>query len=240
MGDRYDALVLNANNLQELAMKYVSAVTSLLLVSTLTLAGCGGNDSTAEDPTTGDSTTTETPTETPAGEAPTADAPAGDTPAETPTAEAPDTPAAEAPAGSQVYEEPNGLFEVAFPSGYEFQETGSGVVFVSADDQFGGSIDFGPAQGQQLTDEQLETGLKQEYETRLTEVEWQGTEVQPDGSLRLDWIGTDPQGNVLDSVSFVEQRGDNIFILNLHGINAQYANYNTDAQTIVNAYRINE
>lgn len=235
MGDRYDALVLNANNLQKLAMKYVSTVTSLLLVSALALVGCGGNDSAAEEPTTGDSATTETPAETPTGEAPSADAPAGDTPAETP-----DTPTADAPAGSQVYEEPSGLFEVAFPSGYEFQETGSGVVFVSADDQFGGSIDFGPAQGQQLTDDQLETGLKQEYETRLTEVEWQGTEVQPDGSIRLDWIGTDPQGNVLDSVSFVEQRGDNIFILNLHGINAQYANYNTDAQTIVNAYRINE
>lgn len=219
-------------------MKYVSAVTSLLLVSTLALAGCGGGDSAAEDPTTGDSATTETPAETPTGEAPSADAPAtGDAPAETPTAQA---PATEAPAGSQVYQEPSGLFEVAFPSGYEFQETGSGVVFVSADDQFGGSVDFGPAQGQQLTNDQLETGLKQEYETRLTEVEWQGTEVQPDGSLRLDWIGTDPQGNVLDSVSFVEQRGDNIFILNLHGINAQYANYNTDAQSIVNTYRINE
>lgn len=216
-------------------MKYTSAFASLLLVSALTLAGCGGGTDTAST-----DTSSSTATEAPAADAPTADAPAADAPAaETPAETPADTPAADAPAGSgQTYAEPSGLFEISFPAGYEFQETGSGIMFVSSDQKFGGSVDFGSAQGGQLTNEQLEAALKQEYENRLTEVEWQATETQPDGSIRIDWIGTDPQGNTLDSVSFIEQRGDNIFILNLHGINAQYANYNTDAQAIVNTYKI--
>jgi hypothetical protein len=211
-------------------MKYLSALTSIFLASTLALAGCGGGSSTPEATSDGGTAPTETPNDT--ASAPNAAPP--DTSAEAPAADSP----AQAPSGAQAYQEPSGLFEISFPAGYEYQETGSGIVFVSSDDQFGGSVDFGSAQGNQLTNEELEAGIKQEYEARLVEVEWQGTEEQPDGSIRIDWIGTDPQGNVLDSVSFVEQRGDNIFILNLHGINAQYANYNSDAQTIVNSYRI--
>ncbi len=145
---------------------------------------------------------------------------------------------AQALATTVTYTEPSGLFEISFPEGYSYEETGTGIVFLSPDQQFGGSVDFGAANGIQLTNDQLEVALKEEYEERLTGVEWQGTSIQADGSVRVDWIGTDSQGNILDSISFVEQRGDTIFILNLHGINAQYANYNTVAQAIVNTYRV--
>ena len=207
----------------------------------LTIVGCGGGETT-DTAETETSTTTEAPADD--STASTAEPPVDSAPADsapTDSAQAPQAaPESGTAANGATYSEPSGLFEISFPEGYEYQETGSGIVFVSSDQQFGGSVDFGSAQGIQLDDTQLETALKEEYENRLTEVQWQGTEIQPDGSVRIDWIGTDPQGNTLDSVSFVEQRGDNIFILNLHGINAQYANYNTDAQAIVNTYRVGQ
>lgn len=138
----------------------------------------------------------------------------------------------------QVYREPNGLFEISLPSDYKFEETGSGIAFASGDEGFAGSVDYGSAQGQTLTNEDMEAALKSEYEERLKEVTWQGSEVQPDGSVRVDWVGTDPQGNQLDAISFVEQRGDTIYILNLFGVNQAYQNYNQDAEVIVGSYRV--
>ncbi len=214
----------------------------------LTITGCGGTDTTdtaetdtptpTEAPADDSASTAEAPGDSaPADSAPADSAPADSAPADSAPAQ-PTEPQAAAPTDGVTYSEPSGLFEISFPEGYDYQETGSGIVFISSDQQFGGSIDFGSAQGNQLDNSQLETALKEEYENRLTEVQWQGTESQPDGSVRIDWIGTDPQGNRLDSVSFVEQHGDNIFILNLHGINTQYANYNTEAQAIVNTYQV--
>lgn len=142
-------------------------------------------------------------------------------------------PSASAPL---TYREPGGLFEISFPQGYSYEQTGSGIAFVSADQRFGGSVDFGAAQGAVLDLDQLERLLKREYEQRLTQLVWQGSSAQPDGSLRVDWTGCDPQGNQLDAVSFVEQRGDTIFILNLFGINAPYND--RDAEFIVQSYRV--
>jgi hypothetical protein len=53
-------------------------------------------------------------------------------------------------------------------------------------------------------------------------------------------VGRDTDGNDLDAISFVEQRGDTIFILNLYGINKAYADYNSDAETIVGSYRVRQ
>lgn len=153
------------------------------------------------------------------------------------TAQAPEP---EASAGGQTYREKDGLFEISLPAGYNFQETGSGVAFVSSDQSFGGSVDFGSAQGNQLDNSQLENALKAEYEKRLNQVTWQASEVQPDGSVRVDWVGQDTDGNTLDAVSFVEQRGDTIFILNLFGINKAYQDYNSDAEAIVSSYKVRQ
>jgi hypothetical protein len=143
-----------------------------------------------------------------------------------------------APAQGQTYREPSGLFEISLPAGYTYEQTGSGIAFTSTDQKFGGSVDYGSAQGNVIGPSQLEASLKAEYEKRLSDLVWQGSSPQPDGSLRLDWTGRDSQGNILDAVSFVEQRGDTVFILNLFGVNASYQDYNADAEAIVDSYRV--
>ncbi len=143
-----------------------------------------------------------------------------------------------AQAQGQTYREPSGLFTISFPTGYSYAQTGSGISFSSADQRFGGSVDYGSAQGNVLSMAQLEASFKSEYEKRLSDLVWQGSSSQPDGSLRIDWTGRDPEGNTLDAVSFVEQRGDTIFILNLFGVNANYQDYNADAEIIVGGYQV--
>ncbi|WP_416674735.1 hypothetical protein [Egbenema bharatensis] len=141
-----------------------------------------------------------------------------------------------------TYRQPNGAFEISFPEGYQYQPTESGLIFYSEDEAFRGEVVFGSAQGETYTNEQLEEFLKQAYRANLnlTEVDWQQTAVQPDGSVRIDWVGKDPGENVLDAESFIEQRGDTIYILTLSGINASYTDYLEDAQAIVNSYRVQQ
>lgn len=141
-------------------------------------------------------------------------------------------------ADTQLYREKSGKFEISFPQGFVYQDTGSGVAFASPDQGFAGAVDFGSAQGQTLTAAQLEAALKAEYQNRLKNVTWTKTTLQQDNSLRIDWTGQDEQGNQLDAISFVEQRGDTIFILNLYGVNQPYQGYQQQAEAIVNSYRI--
>jgi hypothetical protein len=217
-------------------MKYSPLFSAFLIVSALVVSACGSLSTNSTE-----------------NQAPSATSPLVTSPEASPEA-APEVAAAEgssesaspapadAPASSNAtsYQEPNDLFQISFPEGYTHQETGSGIAFVSADKGFGGSVDFGSAQGQQLNTAALEEALKEEYENRLEDVAWQGSEIQPDGSVRVDWVGRDTDGNDLDAISFVEQRGDTIFILNLYGINKAYADYNSDAETIVGSYRVRQ
>lgn len=207
-------------------MKYALRLASLVLISALAISACGKGASTANN-----SPTTTKPS-LDASASPASPAPSAST-------ESSPSPSAST-AGAQTYREKSGLFEISFPEGYTYEETGSGIAFVSKDQGFGGSVDFGSAQGGKLSNEQLEKALKDEYEKRLKELSWQDTKPQPDGSVRVDWTGKDPQGNALDAVSFVEQRGDTIFILNLFGVNKPYQDYNSDAEKIVGAYRVKQ
>ena len=101
-------------------------------------------------------------------------------------------------------------------------------------------MDFASSQGTKLSNDQLAQALKKEYENRLKNVKWQDTKPQPDGSIRVDWVGKDSSGNQLDAVSFVEQHGDNVFILNLFGLNKSYRDYNSDAEKIVGTYHMKQ
>jgi hypothetical protein len=220
-------------------MKNSSRLVFLLLTAALTLSACnggGGNNQVATD----NKPELDTTAPAPAASTPAASAPAPSAP--TASSEAPDTsaPAPSPAAGSQTYQEPSGLFQISLPAGYTQEDTGSGISFESADKGFSGSVDFGSAQGNQLTTQQLEEALKQEYENRLDQVTWQDSQIQPDGSVRLDWVGRDKAGNDLDAISFVEQRGDNVFILNLFAVNKPYNDYNEDAQAIVSSYRVRQ
>ena len=205
-------------------MKYVLRFASVLLVSALALSACGKGSNTA--------TTTK-----PALDA--AAAPAAAASAASPEASPSASPSTASVTG-QSYREKNGLFEIAFPEGYTYEETGSGIAFVSKDQGFGGSVDFASSQGTKLSNDQLAQALKKEYENRLKNVKWQDTKPQPDGSIRVDWVGKDASGNALDAVSFVEQHGDNVFILNLFGLNKSYQSYNSDAEKIVGTYHMKQ
>ena len=138
----------------------------------------------------------------------------------------------------RTYREPHGLFEISFPAGYTYELTGNRLTFVSADRKFGGSVDYRSAQGNTFSNAQLGATLKSDYERRFSDVVWQNSLPQPDGSLRLDWAGRDSSGKALDAVSFVEQRGDTIFTLSLFGINTAYQGFNADAEAIVSTYQV--
>jgi hypothetical protein len=204
-------------------MKHALRFASLLLVSALALSACGKGSNTA--------TTTKPALDTAAAPSASASAAPEASPSSSPSAAA---------ASGQSYREKNGLFEIAFPEGYTYEETGSGIAFVSKDQGFGGSVDFASSQGTKLSNDQLAQALKKEYENRLKNVKWQDTKPQPDGSIRVDWVGKDSSGNELDAVSFVEQHGDNVFILNLFGLNKSYQDYNSDAEKIVSTYRMKQ
>jgi hypothetical protein len=217
-------------------MKYSPLFSALLIVSAVVVSACGSlsNNSSNE-------------AQSPSPASPLADSPEvvvvspdGSSSSETSESDSPSPAEAPAASGATNYQEPNDLFQISFPEGYTHQETGSGIAFVSADKGFGGSVDFGSAQGEQLNTTALEEALKEEYQNRLEDVAWQGSQIQPDGSIRVDWVGRDTDGNDLDAISFVEQRGDTIFILNLYGINKAYADYNADAETIVGSYRVRQ
>jgi hypothetical protein len=215
-------------------MKYPSCF-SFLLLTVLTLSACtSGNQTTNkpadQTPSPPSSTALSSPSPIPV--------PESSAPASSPTSSAAASPIA--PAGGKTYRQSNNLFEISFPQGYTYKETESGVSFSAADQGFGGSVDYSSAQGNRLTTKQLEDALKQEYESRLDQVSWQDSQLQPDGSIRVDWIGRDQQGNDIDAVSFVEQRGDTIFILNLFGINKPYNSYNASAQAIVSSYHVKQ
>ncbi|NJL22673.1 MAG: hypothetical protein HC895_20590 [Leptolyngbyaceae cyanobacterium SM1_3_5] len=217
-------------------MKNSLRLALLVFTATLTIAACGrtnvANDSTpspaasapAESPTTGASPSAPVPL--PDGEA---------SPEPSPQASAP------ANAGDgQTYRQAEGLFEISFPAGYTYRETDSTLTFASGDGGFGGVVEYGSAEGKRLTTQQLEDALKQGYEDRLEEVSWQDTQLQPDGSVRVDWIGRDKEGRDLDAISFIEQRGDTIFILNLFGVDKPYNDYNDAAEAIVGSYRVKQ
>jgi uncharacterized lipoprotein len=202
-------------------MTHTVRVMTLLLLSALILAACGKpnvTNSIQPSPATAAS------------------------PSATPVPSASASPEATNPELTQTYKEPAGSFEISFPKNYQYEQAETGVIFRSGDQAFRGEVVFGSSQGEKYTSQQLESFLKEAYRTnlKLTEVEWQKTESQPDGSLRIDWIGKDPQGNQLDAESFIEQRGDTIYILTLSGINKPYLDYLADAQAIVSSYRVRE
>jgi len=203
-----------------MAMNYIVRLLPLLLLSSLVLAACGKSSLVSSEQ---GSPVAVVPSASPS-----------------PSAEASASPSPTVPELKQTYQEAEGAFQISFPEEYLYEQTPTGVIFHSKDQAFRGEVVFGSAQGEKYSNQQLEAFLKEAYKEnlKLTEVNWQQTEAQPDGSLRIDWLGKDPQGNVLDAESFIEQRGDTIYILTLSGINKAYQDYFTDAQAIVGSYQI--
>ncbi|MBE9180897.1 protein kinase [Oculatella sp. LEGE 06141] len=132
--------------------------------------------------------------------------------------------------------EPIRPFELSLPAGYVYQQTGNSLAFTSSDGGFGGLVDVRSA-SEQLTSLQLEQQLKGDYESRFQEITWQHTSRKDDGRIGITWVGKDNSGNSLVATSYVEQHGNNVFMLSLFGINRAYGDYIGDAEAILNSYR---
>ncbi|MDY6940045.1 MAG: hypothetical protein SWY16_20620 [Cyanobacteriota bacterium] len=137
----------------------------------------------------------------------------------------------------KTYKEPGGAFEIALPKGYESEETGSGIKFVSGDGGFKGIVDFAPSEGE-LNVDRLEGALRQYLEETLGQIEWQNSRLEPDGSVRVDWVGQSDRGEELDAVSYIEQRGNVIYTLSLYGVNKAFDDYREDVAIVLEGYKL--
>ena len=135
-----------------------------------------------------------------------------------------------------TYKSPNGMFEITLPQDYSYQTRDEGIVFISNTGKLGGYVDVRSVKGDRLTTAQLEAFVKQDYAQTLDQVAWQGVELQADGSIRIDWIGRDKDGNDLDASTFIEQQGDHVLTLAIYAINASYDDYRGDIKTVLQNY----
>ena len=140
-------------------------------------------------------------------------------------------------ATGETYQDPDGVFEITLPPGYKTEETGSGIKFISDDGGFKGIVDFAPIE-EELGVDRLEGALRQYLEETLTEVEWQNSRLEPDGSVRVDWVGKSPQGEQLDAVSYIEQRGNTLYTLSLYGVNKAFDDYSEDVAIVLKGYKL--
>lgn len=175
--------------------------------------------------------------------------PAADAPPSSDTPRFPETPPEEADANQtalpddvQIYQDENRMFALALPAGYTYEAIANGMTFVSADGGFGGIIQYENQDSEEsLSQGDLEARLAQMIESRFSNVEWQSdTQEQSDGSLRMDWKGTNDAGAQLDGLSFIEQHGATTFVLTAYGIDRPYNDYNSDAQIIAGTYVVQE
>ncbi|MEO0408895.1 MAG: hypothetical protein AAF289_16250 [Cyanobacteria bacterium P01_A01_bin.135] len=145
------------------------------------------------------------------------------------------------PDNVQIYRDKDEMFALALPTGYTHEAGDRTVRFTSADQGFGGEVDYAAAEAS-LTPEQLEARLQQALQQRYVDVTFAegGAEAQEDGSLRLSWQGTNSDGAQLDALSFIEQHGNTVYILTAHGIDRPYVAYNQDARVIAGSYVVRE
>jgi|GEM_PF-2203509 hypothetical protein len=141
------------------------------------------------------------------------------------------------PGEGKTYRHPEGIFEISFPQHYAHQPQANGVSFLSANGEFGGEVTYFEMQ-ETLTIDDLEELYRQRSQAAFREIAWQRSELQPDGSVRLDWRGKNASGQDLDAIGYIEQHGDRIYVLNLYGINEAYDIYLEDSRLIVGSYQV--
>ncbi|MCC5899021.1 MAG: hypothetical protein EA395_00175 [Phormidium sp. GEM2.Bin31] len=142
------------------------------------------------------------------------------------------------PVEGTVYRHPEGLFEISFPPNYAWQPQPNGLSFLSANGKFGGEVIYFEVEDT-LTTEALEELYRQRAQEVFREIAWQRSELQPDGSVRLDWRGKNAGGQDLDAIGYIEQHGNRVYILNVYAINESYDIYLEDSRLIVGSYQVN-
>ncbi|KPQ37977.1 MAG: hypothetical protein ACLFM4_01265 [Phormidium sp.] len=141
------------------------------------------------------------------------------------------------PGEGKTYRHPEGIFKISFPNHYAHQPQANGVSFLSANGEFGGEVTYFEMQ-ETLSIDDLEELYRQRTQAAFREIAWQRSELQPDGSVRLDWRGKNASGQDLDAIGYIEQHGDRIYVLNLYGINEAYDIYLEDSRLIVGSYQV--
>ncbi len=162
-------------------------------------------------------------------------------PLEFPTPPSDDAERQPLPDDVQIYQDESGLFALALPAGYEYETRENGITFLSGDRGFGGVIQHQITEVENIAQESLGEVLQKTIEAQFANVSWQSElEKQTDGSLRLEWKGTNDTGEQLDALSFIEQHDTTLYILTAYGINHAYSDYNEDAQIVVGTYVVQE
>ncbi|MGK7890844.1 MAG: hypothetical protein AB4042_16055 [Leptolyngbyaceae cyanobacterium] len=216
-------------------MKLTQHLRFYVVVSVmLCLSGCGLFASSPPDVTSDETPNASAPSSPSSDEA---DANEGETDeAEAEEAE-PETPVIPVPDDVLAYQDPNGMFALAFPEGYRFEPSAQGVTFLSADGGFAGEVAYQVSERPSNDMLRLEQTLKAHIDPQFSMIEWQKDgQRQPDGSVRLAWTGVDDGDRDIDALSFIEVRGPVIFILSLYAIDQEYNTYGEDARIIAGTY----
>ncbi len=142
------------------------------------------------------------------------------------------------PVEGSTYRHPQGLFEISFPPNYARQPQANGLSFLSANGQFGGEVIYFEVE-ETFTTQELEELYRQRTQEAFSRIAWQRSELQPDGSVRLDWRGKNAGGQDLDAIGYIEQHGNRVHILDVYGINQSYDIYLEDSRLIVGSYQVN-
>ena len=143
------------------------------------------------------------------------------------------------PPGAKAYRDPKGTFAIAFPKGYEYKETGSGIRFFSADKGLKGFVDFTKTD-KVLNLEELEGALREYLDRTLKNVKWQNSTIESEDRLRVDWTGESQEGEKLDAVSYIQTSSNTIYIMSLYGVNQPFDKYRQDAEAIVGSYKVGQ
>ncbi|WP_159788663.1 hypothetical protein [Sodalinema gerasimenkoae] len=141
------------------------------------------------------------------------------------------------PVEGSSYRHPEGLFEISFPPNYARQPQPNGLSFLSANGEFGGEVIYFEVE-ETLTTEELDQLYRQRTQEAFREIAWQRSELQPDGSVRLDWRGKNAGGQDLDAIGYIEQHGNRVYVLNVYAINESYDIYLEDSRLIVGSYQV--
>ena len=141
------------------------------------------------------------------------------------------------PMEGSTYRHPEGVFEISFPPNYAWRPQANGVRFLAANGEFGGEVIYFEVE-ESLTTEELGELYRQRAQEVFRQIAWQRSELQPDGSVRLDWRGKNAGGQDLDAIGYIEQHGNRVYILNVYAINESYDIYLDDSRLIVGSYQV--
>lgn len=143
--------------------------------------------------------------------------------------------------GTQPLNDPNGLFQVELPAGYQTESRADGINLASADGSFQGAITAVRAP-QEFTTEELIQGFtnQQNNNSNLQNFTIQNSEAI-DGGVRIDWVARlTSVDSDLDAVTHFLQQGDVVVEVDLFSVDRPFSQQDAEeANAILRSLRIN-